>query len=360
MGFTRSQIKKNTIGPTPGTAVAVTLDSSTTSGRAVVVRVAVFNGHVTSVTDNKGNTFTKIGEKINAPLNKYVTIWLAYNITGGASHQITMNQPTNNGLDYIIEEWNGVGTLSPFDKNADATGTGFSPSSGNTATTSTPNQLVLGTMFSDGFDTNFDSYPISAGSGFSNYEAHVPAAGQILSSESKEVSATGAQAATFTIGTGSGVSSTPGWAIIVSTLNASRIKTHTTDAMKHVRPTRTHTTDANKRRATLRTHTTSAFIGFQRRHTTDALKRKNFTLAHITDGFKKNVLIRLHTTDARIVRRSTKTHTVDALKRISPTRQHTTDAHIRLLRRVKPIIQSVTANKPPFKGAGNDKPRMRR
>lgn len=80
----------------PGvTSDTVTMPGSVVSGAAIFVSFAIYQGSgarsVTSITDNKGNTYSRVDAVESSAAGARAEIWAAYNVTGGASFQITVN-----------------------------------------------------------------------------------------------------------------------------------------------------------------------------------------------------------------------------------------------------------------------------
>lgn len=186
-------------------SVALSFTVPTTSGNAIFVSV----GHdpsdelspLTGVSDNKGNTFTRVAY-LNDPNSGYqfTELWYALNITGGSSHQITVSNGASS-MGYtriIIEEYGGIATIGALDQYAAQLQ--YQPGastdviiSGNTPTTIQGTDLVYG-LSQDGLVfCNTDNF--SPGTGFA---LHTTGSTKCMRVESKSVSAPGIQAATFT------------------------------------------------------------------------------------------------------------------------------------------------------------------
>lgn len=203
-------VTKASTGTTPMTSAAFSL--STTTGNLIVVTVSDNGGTaggITSVTDSKSNTYTKIPNE--QPGSSCLSMWYAKNITGGASHTITIAWNTGivSQASFVAQEISGSDTTAPLDKYTSAQGSSTAPSSGATATTSTANQFVVGGVSYFG-----TAVTPAAGSGYSNSVtvAFTNASG---AQESKVISGAAAQTATFTL------SSSRDWACGVATFKAS-------------------------------------------------------------------------------------------------------------------------------------------
>jgi hypothetical protein len=137
-------------------AFNVTFPSAVPTGDLVVVSLTVFNQTIASndITDNKGNTHTKVAESIKG--TDHAAIFYAQNVSGGSSFQV--NSSVHGTL--AIHEYSGVATTGAFDKKSTASGTSNKPATG-AATTTTANELYFGVAWSAG---NLDTR--TAGNGY--------------------------------------------------------------------------------------------------------------------------------------------------------------------------------------------------
>jgi len=144
------QSKKNSV------TNSVTLDNPVTSGNLIVVGLTVYNAAIptNAISDNKGNTYTKVAEAING--SDHAAIFYAKNVTGGSSFTITSSV---NGT-VAAHEYSGLATSTVFDKTATSTGSSATPTTGN-VTTSTSSELYFGLAWSKN-----DSDAWSAGAGY--------------------------------------------------------------------------------------------------------------------------------------------------------------------------------------------------
>lgn len=170
---------------------------TSTSGNILVAGieadVVALNG--ITVTDNKGNTWNRV---ISTSLASTfdLEIWVAYNITGGATHTVTATD-NGGGVDslIIVEEWSGAALAAALDKSAGATGLASTAlNSGATAATTQADELVVGVGVASGNVT------MTAGASYSNL-TKINTTFSTLAFETKVVSATGAQTADMTSGT---------------------------------------------------------------------------------------------------------------------------------------------------------------
>jgi hypothetical protein len=179
-------------------ASSVTTDSWTsTSGNALIaiIEADVVAQNGITVTDSKGNTWNRVISTSLAGTFD-LEVWVALNITGGASHTVTATD-NGGGVDSLImvEEWSGLLTASSIDKSIGATGTASSAAnSGATAATTAANELIIGAVAASGNDT------FTPGASYSNGNK-VNTTFSSLFFESKVVAATGAQTADATVST---------------------------------------------------------------------------------------------------------------------------------------------------------------
>lgn len=152
-----------TVGHTTNT-VDLTFDSSTTSGNLIVVAVTSYGATQTcnTVTDTKGNTYTKIGSVNRSPGDDTIDLFYAKNITGGASHRIDVTMANTENIGIAMSEYSGADTSSPLDTNNNSgNGTGSTATSGS-ITPSVNNCLI----FVGGTDQRLATTTVTAGSGY--------------------------------------------------------------------------------------------------------------------------------------------------------------------------------------------------
>lgn len=175
-------------GATSGaTSFTMVWSSNTTTGNLIVVVVGIITNTVSSITDSQSNTYTKA---TNGKANSNdVEIWYAQNITGGTTPTITVNTSASGTSSGIAQEYSGL-TASAFDKAVSGTGIAGTASSGNTAATTSANELIVGGVAMGA------STP-TAGAGYGNLTVNSTTATNKVAIEDKRVTSTGAQAATF-------------------------------------------------------------------------------------------------------------------------------------------------------------------
>jgi hypothetical protein len=153
------QSAQNSPAGTAGPTATASL-TGTIPGHLLVVQINNGDDVVTSVSDTQHNVFNK-AVSLKAG-NQDVELWYAMNIAGG-NDTVTVTGGSNTGYVWTgIAEYGGIATSNALDKVASASGTGQSASSGNTATTSQPSELVVGIV--DWYSCTSGAIPV-AGSG---------------------------------------------------------------------------------------------------------------------------------------------------------------------------------------------------
>lgn len=218
---------KNDLYLQNGAATAsFSLDSTTTLGSMLIITLTrgKTESAVASITDNNGSTFTHLATQAgNASSNFSLEVWYALGITGRSSHQITVTKTSDTLYPTaIVEEWSGLMVTSALDKTTGATGNGTSPTSGATAATTQADELVWSTGNMDYFDASFNPLVVTPGAGYSNFHQD---GSYFQVTESKIVSATGAQTANYTVtGTPEG-SSSPNYNVLIATFKVATLNT---------------------------------------------------------------------------------------------------------------------------------------
>lgn len=197
-------------GSNAATSFTITL-TNTVTGNFIWVGIASGLGTVTSVTDGT-NTFTAGVADYNYNASNHMIWYYAKNITGAASHVITVNLSGSLSVDGIAREYSGIDTNAPTDQTAQNTGSSSTPSSGATSTTTQASELVIG-FFGCG-----SSVTETLGSGFSNLTVATVSASASAAAEDLIVSSTGTQTATF------GTSTIFNWGCQVATFKGASSK----------------------------------------------------------------------------------------------------------------------------------------
>jgi hypothetical protein len=196
-GHAQTHVQTNTLyQPTLATTIFSTFAAPSTSGNLIVVHVDWDNQarSVSSVTDNKGNSYTRISGPTNWHGALYrAELWYAYNIIGGGgaikvTAQIS-GAPTSFTQIYISEYSGILSVANPLDQKAVNTGNGGPVTSG-AKTTVYNNELIYGASIGA-------SGALTKGAGFTLRSG---ANSNII--EDKNAAAIGSNSATFTIASG--------------------------------------------------------------------------------------------------------------------------------------------------------------
>ena len=147
----QAHVQTNTLfQPTLATTIASTFASPSTSGNLIIVHLDWDNQarSISSVTDNKGNTYARISGPTNWNGALYrAELWYAYNITGGGGAikvTATLSGTPTSFTQIYISEYSGIlSVANPLDQSAVNTGATVGVSSGFKTTTYN-NELVYG------------------------------------------------------------------------------------------------------------------------------------------------------------------------------------------------------------------------
>jgi hypothetical protein len=174
-----------------------------TTGGNFIVATVTSNNALTSVTDNKSNTYTLLGPFNTAGGDN---LYIAYTnnaaaATCGTGHIITANATGSTFFTISAAAYSGLATSGVLDKSAHSNGTGTALSSGSTATTSQANILLIGA----GTIAAGSNFSWTAGSGYTLRSSVGTAATTGTGFlEDQIVAATGAYSATATSGVSGG------------------------------------------------------------------------------------------------------------------------------------------------------------
>lgn len=179
-----------------GTTATATLNG-VTAGNTLIVLFVVNNGFncatTNPITSTPSETWT---QRIHSTLNDDISVYEASNVAGGNYSIVGHEQgATANTMGVMVHEVSGLVTAGAFDKSAAGSGTSVTPSSGNTATLTQADEYVFG-----GAGRLSGTGSWTAGSGYTQRQNFTDATnGSAQASEDKNVAATTAVAATFTI-----------------------------------------------------------------------------------------------------------------------------------------------------------------
>ena len=191
---------------TTGTSLAITLTSGVAAGNSIVVSFAMNPASGTvSCTDSASNTYSLDREHTNGSDTSGVRtlIFSAHNVAALVTNNtITCTHPSVGARAMSASEFSGLLTSGAKDQATSATGNGTSPNSGTTATTTQPDELLIGAIGVEGPSgdtfTPGTNYTTGTRSGTSGGNALTNIT---INPEYRIVSATGAYAATATLGT---------------------------------------------------------------------------------------------------------------------------------------------------------------
>lgn len=157
-------------GSSAVSGMTLNLSASTTSGNFLAVAIATYNtgggaSGACTLSDNKGNTFTSAGAKVNG--NSRIEVFYCANIAGGASHTLTVGLAggsTNSFMGTAAVEYSGVsasGTLNltnSYASTSPSNPAALAPPGGElylaavTDTTRALNQISLNSGFTVGWN----------------------------------------------------------------------------------------------------------------------------------------------------------------------------------------------------------------
>jgi hypothetical protein len=187
----RVQVAQN--GASATASLATSFTNPVTVGNTIIVAIGNnwgSDGQVTSVTDNKGNTYTHVvggGDASFVGAEIWVSVGVA---TGGSSFQVTVNQNSAD-LGVSIFEYSGIQSLDKYIGTGSIIGT--VRESGTTANTTQDNDIIIGFGV-----LNAGTGQWSLGANYSNLNTNVNATTGIeIALEEKIVARRGGASATF-------------------------------------------------------------------------------------------------------------------------------------------------------------------
>jgi hypothetical protein len=139
--------------------------SNNTAGNLLILAARLSStGQTLAITDSQSNTWTQAATQVQTTDGHTAYLWYAANCAGGANTvTITQSGSGTNSNNYVIAEYSGAAAASPLDKTASAqTNTTAVSTSGNTATTSGPSELMIGVATASG-SNNGALTPITLG-----------------------------------------------------------------------------------------------------------------------------------------------------------------------------------------------------
>jgi hypothetical protein len=178
--------------------ISLAFSSASSSGNLIIVHID-WDGQsrsVSSVTDNKGNSYARISGPTNWNGTHYrAELWYAYNIAGAPVLTVTATlsgTPTSYSQIYI-SEYDDITSIDPLDQNSVAAGSSTAVSTG-AKNTSYKNELIYGISIGA-------SGTLSTGTGFINRST---ANSNIV--EEKKAATAGSYNAAFTSASGNWIS----------------------------------------------------------------------------------------------------------------------------------------------------------
>jgi hypothetical protein len=144
--------RKQSMQTTPGSPNSLTFAETPTAGSLVVVAVARFNADpgTTDVTDNQGNTYTRINVANDGNSN-HIALYYAKNVAASGAFTISIGGSDNK---VVAHEFVGADTTSPLDQNNSATNAGSTtPSTSVTTAVDGELYVVAETDGGDDYDT---------------------------------------------------------------------------------------------------------------------------------------------------------------------------------------------------------------
>jgi thermitase len=189
--------------------IAVPFGSANTAGNLIVAAVRMSSTSQTvTITDSTGSTYVDAVAQVQTADGHQVHLFYAKNVAGGAN-TVTATFSGNNSHPWLaVYEYKGLSTTSPLDRTAHAQGSGSTPTSGATATTVNPNELVFASV---GLPASYRG-TVAAGSGYALQQQD--AGSSRSANETAVVTATGSYAGTF------GLSAGTNWSAVVATFVA--------------------------------------------------------------------------------------------------------------------------------------------
>ncbi len=182
-----------------GPSKSVSFPANVTAGNLIVVPVSWYQGTITRIYDNRGNTYnpvTSIRCAYNGT-NDCVQLYYVKNaIPGQTTVTVTFSDYTDSNIG--IYEYSGYDTYAPLDKVAGATGYSTTPN-GGTLTTSINNELY----FAVGVDNWGNGTGITPGSGYTLRHSTLDYANNERFYSEDRISPAGSYQSNFTIGGGS-------------------------------------------------------------------------------------------------------------------------------------------------------------
>lgn len=177
---------------------AVTLPNSSTAGNCLIAAISVDTQTVSSVTDNKGQTWTQAAA-LSLPTSGHIYMYYVPNsLAGVTTITVTLGVLTTSAMCVVAAEYFGVNSATPLDQtstNSQTTNV-TAVTSGSTATTSQAIELLFGMHYT----RQAASDAMTPGTGWTSITA-TGGNGDQMYAQDQIVTATGAYASTATAAT---------------------------------------------------------------------------------------------------------------------------------------------------------------
>jgi hypothetical protein len=203
-----AQVQSNSTQATGVTSLSAPFASANTAGNLIIAFVRMSTTSQTvALADSRGNPYVQAVAAVQSSDGSQVRLFYARNILGGANTVTATFSGSNNHPWLAIYEYAGLSTTSPLDQSASAQGASAAPSSGATLATTSANELVFAGL---GLPSSYTGTP-TAGSLFTLLGNVAGAGNSQAATESRLVTATGAQAGTFVLSTSAN------WSAVIAT-----------------------------------------------------------------------------------------------------------------------------------------------
>ena len=188
------------------TSLSGTFGSSTGSGNMIAIGSRIgATGRTVTGSDNKSNSYSQAKNQVQASDNHEGFAHYGLNISGGASHQVTISiSGAAASIRMTLHEFSGIALSSALDQVNGAEGISTALNSGNVTTTQADELLF-------GVGTNGNERTFTAGASYLNLVTSPSGGTAKEAGENQIVSSTGTYSASFTIGT------SDTWACIIAT-----------------------------------------------------------------------------------------------------------------------------------------------
>ncbi|HEY3356767.1 MAG TPA: putative Ig domain-containing protein, partial [Polyangia bacterium] len=189
------------------TSASVAFTGANSAGNLIIAAVrASTTTQTVTVTDSRGNAYAEAVGQTQTTDGHQLHIYYARNIAAGANTVRAAFSGSNRRAWLAIFEYRGLSTTTPLDRTARGQGSGTAVSSGATATTTSPYELVFAAVGVPAGSTA----TITGGSGFTILQRSSGAGG----TEAATVAAAGAYTGTFTL------SAAANWSAVTATFAA--------------------------------------------------------------------------------------------------------------------------------------------